>query len=161
MKLLIIIARLWLLASINAIAPSLKVKSLDAISAKWSQRASAAGAAYSDGVKSPKNDWAASTQAAAQNWGAGVQTAIQNKSFEKGVAAAGDQAWQNGALNKGAQRYAPGVQSAQPKFAAGFQKYAQVLTNLTLPPRMPKGDPGNYVRAQAVGTALRNAKQGK
>jgi hypothetical protein len=161
MKLFLIFARLWLLASINAIAPSLKVKSLDAISAKWSQRASAAGQAYTDGVRSPKNDWASSTVAAVNNWSAGVQAAIQNKSFERGVTTAGDAAWQQGAINKGAQRYAPGVQAAQPKFAAGFQKFAQVLTNLQLPPRMPKGDPGNYQRAQAVGTALRNAKLGK
>lgn len=153
--------KLWLLMWMNAIAPSLKVKSLDAIASKWSQRASAAGQAYTDGVKSPKNDWAASTVAAKNNYVAGVNAAVQNGSFEKGVTAAGDSAWQNGAINKGASRYAPGVQAAQPKFSAGFQKYAQVLSNLNLPPRMPKGDPANYNRAAAVGAALRKAKMGQ
>lgn len=153
--------KLWLMVWLNAIAPSLKVKSLDSIAAKWSQRASAAGAAYTAGVQSPKSDWASSTVAAANNYASGVQAAVQNGTFAKGVTAAGDAAWQNGAINKGASRYAPGVQAAQPAYSAGFQKYAQVLSNLTLPPRMPKGDPGNYARAQAVGTALRKAKTGQ
>lgn len=153
--------KLWLLMWVNAIAPSLKVKSLDATSAKWVARASAAGGAYTDGVKSPKSDWASSTQAAAGNYAQGVQVAIQNKSFEKGVAAAGDAKWQAGAINKGASRYAPGVAAGQANYAQGSQKYNQVLTNLTLPPRMPKGDPGNYARAAAVGAALRKAKLGQ
>lgn len=161
MKLVSIVARLWLLACINAIAPSLKVKSLDAIAAKWSQRASAAGQAYTDGVKNPKNDWASSTAAAAQNWATGVQNAVSDGRFAKNVTAAGDAAWQAGAINKGSQRYAPGVQGAQGKFANGFSKFAQVLQGINLPPRMPKGDPGNYLRAQAVGTALRKAKLGQ
>jgi hypothetical protein len=139
----------------------MKVKPLDAIAAKWSQRASAAGQAYTDGVKNPKNDWASSTAAASSNWSAGVQAAAANDSFRKGVTAAGDSAWQNGAINKGAARYPQGVQGAQGKFASGFGKFAQVLTNLNLPPRMPKGDAGNWARSQAVGTALRNAKLGK
>jgi hypothetical protein len=139
----------------------MKVKPLDAIAAKWSQRASVAGQAYTDGVKNPKNDWASSTQAAAGNWATGVQSAAADGRFAKGVAAAGDSAWQNGAINKGAARYPQGVQAAQGKFSSGFSKFAQVLTNLNLPARMPKGDPANWQRSQAVGQALRNAKLGK
>lgn len=139
----------------------MKVKPIDQIATKWNTRASAAGQAYTDGIKAPRNDWASSTVAAKNNWSSGVQAAVQDGRFEKGVTAAGDSAWQNGALNKGSARYAPGVQQAQGKFAAGFGKFQQVLSNLTLPPRMPKGDPGNYQRTQAVGTALRNAKLGK
>jgi hypothetical protein len=160
MKILIIIARLWLLACINAIAPSLKVKSLDAISAKWSQRASAAGQAYTDGVKAPKNDWASSTVAAEQLgcWRAEPPSLMDPS--RRGCSRRGS-AWQNGAINKGAQRYAPGVQAAQPSSKLASRSSRKSSATSQLPPRMPKGDPGNYARAQAVGTALRNAKQGK
>jgi hypothetical protein len=76
------------------------------------------------------------------------------------VNAAGDSAWQSGAINKGVTRYGPGVQVAQPKFSAGFAKYQTVLVNLPLPPRFPKGSPQNVDRVNAVVTALRQAKVG-
>jgi hypothetical protein len=137
----------------------MKVKSLDSIATKWSQRASGAGQAYKDGV-SAATGWAANTAAAANNWSAGVTAAASNGSFAKGVNAAGDSAWANGSLNKGVTRYGPGVQVAQPKFSAGFGKYQQVLSNLTLPSRFPKGSPQNIDRVNAVVNALRNAKVG-
>ncbi|SRR5258708_2098803 len=138
----------------------MKVKPLDQIAKKWSDRASGAGQAYKDGV-SAATGWAANTSAAANNWAAGVSAAASNGSFAKGVNAAGDSTWQQGAINKGASRFGPGVQGAMPKYSAGFAKYAGVLTSLTLPQRFPKGDPQNVNRVQAVVTALRNAKMGK
>lgn len=138
----------------------MRVKPLASIADKWSTRAQSAGQAYKDGV-SASTDWAAATAASANNWQAGVQQAAADGRFATGVNAAGNAAWQSGAINKGAGRYGPGVGLAKDKFSSGFNKYAQVLTSLTLPPRFPKGDPQNVQRVQAVVTALRNAKLGK
>src|SRR5215472_11812122 len=123
----------------------MKVKSLDSIATKWSQRASSAGQAYKDGVTGATG-WAAATTAGANNWAAGVNDAATNGRFAKGVNKAGDAAWQNGAINKGASRYAPGVQLAQPAFSQGFSKFQQVLSALQLPARFPKGSPQNIDR---------------
>lgn len=141
----------------------MKVKALDQITAKWSTRAAAAGQAYQAGVQNPKNPWASSTAAAASNWATGVQNAVSNGTFAKGVQTAGDAKWQAGATTKGVTRYPQGVQAptATTNFSNGFGKYQQVLTSLQLPARLPKGDPGNMQRVQAVVTALRNAKMGK
>lgn len=139
----------------------MKVKPADQSAAKWAQRASAAGQAYTDGVKNPKTDWATATSNAADNWGQGVSAAVADGRFAKGVTAAGTAAWATGATNKGANRYGPGVQGAQQKYASGSSKYIQVLNSLQLPPRRPKGDPANQQRAQVVAAALRAAKLGQ
>lgn len=138
----------------------MKVKSLDAITKKWTDRAAVAGQAYKDGVMTTTG-WAAATSAAKDNWAQGVSQAAANGSFQRGVDAAGDSTWQTGSANKGAARYPSGVQGAGPKFSQGFSKFASVLSSLTLPPRFPKGSPQNVERVNAVVTALRNAKLGR
>ena len=138
----------------------MKVKSIDAIAAKWNSRAQNAGTAYKDGV-SATTGWAAATAAGANNWAQGVTQAASDGRFAKGVNKSGDAGWQNGAINKGVSRYGPGVAASQGKFSAGFAPYATVLSNLTLPQRFPKGSPQNVDRVNAVVTALRNAKIGK
>ena len=99
--------------------------------------------------------------AAEANHTAGVQAAITNKSFSKGVAATADDKWASKALSKGSVRFGPGAQDAQQDYAKGFEPYKQVIENTVLPPRGPKGDPKNYQRTIAMGTALRNRKLGK
>jgi len=138
----------------------MRVKPLSSIADKWSTRAQGASQAYKDGV-SASTDWAGATAASAGNWQAGVTAAAADGRFEKGVTAAGNTAWQSGAINKGAGRYGPGVSVSKDKFTAGFQKFAQALSNFTLPGRFPKGDPQNVNRVQAVVTLMRNTKLGK
>lgn len=136
----------------------MKVKDAASVTSKWSQRAQAAGQAYTDGVKNPRNDWATATAGASDNWGQGVQAAVSDGRFSKGVQAAGTQAWASGAVNKGATRYGPGVAASTNKFQTGVSKFLQVLQGVTLPPRGPKGSPQNLQRTAAVATALRTAK---
>jgi len=138
----------------------MRVKPLASITAKWATNAANAGKAYTDGVAASA-DWAANTAASADNWQRGVTAAASDGRFEKGVNAAGNQAWKDGATNKGAQRYGPGVGLAKDKFSKGMTPVISVLSSLTLPQRFPKGDPQNVNRVSAVVTALRNMKLGK
>ena len=133
-----------------------KVKSNFA--SKWARVTPQRTEDYQQGVQNPKVSWQTSTLAAAANQAAGVQQAIADKRFEKGVAKAGDQAWQSGALNKGVNRFGEGVQVSQDKYATAFQPFAQVIEGVVLPPRYPKGDPRNVARVSAIATALRNKK---
>lgn len=137
------------------------IKSTSASADKWVRRAGAAGQDYAAGVKNPRTGWAEATTAAAQAQADGVTAAIANKSFEKGVAAAGNSKWQRNAVGKGAQRFGPGVQAAKGDYEAGFAPYAAVIQGVTLPPRGAKGDPRNYERSATIGQALHDAKQGK
>ena len=140
---------------------NLQVKSADAVATKWASRAGAAGADYASGVNGTTKDWAADTAGAAGAWAAGVQTAAANGSFAKGVNAAGTAKWKQKAANVGAARYPQGVAAAKPYYQTGITAVLQVLSGITLPPRGPKGDPGNYNRVTVVGTALRKMKTGQ
>jgi hypothetical protein len=137
---------------------AMQIKSPDVVAKKYAARGSAASADYSAGVQTPRTDWMTATEAAAPVWAAGVQAAVGNQSFVKGVAKATTAKWQRKAAGVGAQRYGPGVTAAQGDYAAAIAPYLDVLRNITLPPRNPRGDPGNIARVTAIATALRAKK---
>lgn len=137
---------------------AIQIKPVDVIAAKYASRGAAAGQDYSNGVNNPRQDWQTATAASSSTYAAGVQQAISNNSFSKGVAAAGTDKWKRKAATVGAQRYGPGVTAAKQDYANGVGKFLQVIANLTLPPRGPKGDPGNIARVSMVAQALRAAK---
>lgn len=137
---------------------AIQIKSMDAIAEKWSRRASAASADYQAGTAAPRRDWAQATQAAEESYAQGIQTAIANKRFGKGVQKAGTAKWSRGVNEKGVARYGPGVSAAKEDYSTAFAPYAQVLSNITLPPKGPKGDPRNIARVERVATALHQKK---
>ena len=136
------------------------IKPLADISKKWTTVTPGRSADYQAGVTNPRKSWSTNTKAAEANYEAGVQASIANKSFGKGVDAAGDAAWKTGASTKGVQRWGPGVSMSGDKYSKGFAPYQSALSSLTLSPRGAKGDPRNYQRVQAVGDALHKVKVG-
>lgn len=126
---------------------------------KWVRAAQAKTQDYSEGVQAPRADWATATKAAAGAYKQGVQDAIGKGRFEKGVAAAGTQKQMRKALEVGAPRYAQGVAAAQGEYQSGVQPYLDVIKNTALPPRGPKGSPGNIERVRVIATALRAKKE--
>jgi hypothetical protein len=136
------------------------IKPLGAVADKWTTVTPGRANEYKSGVQSPRKSWSQATADAAQNYEAGVQASIANKSFDKGVAKAGDATWQKGALDKGVSRWPQGVSMSGPKYQAGFAPYHAVISGLTLSPRGAKGDPRNYTRVSEVGNALHAAKVG-
>jgi hypothetical protein len=135
-----------------------QTKDIGSVAAKWSQRAAAAGADYTAGVKSTTKDWAGLTAAAAPAWEQGVQTAVGNGRFAKGVQKAGTAKWQAGASGKGATRYPQGVTGGGPNYANNFGPFLQVISGVTLPPRGPRGSPSNIQRVSTIADALHAAK---
>ena len=134
------------------------IKSVDTIAKKYAARGGAAGGDYQDGVNSTTNDWATNTAAQADTYAAGVQAAIGRGAFAKGVQAAGTDKWKRKASGVGAQRFAGGVQAAAPDYAKGVAPYFDVLKNLSLPKKLPKGDPANNQRSVIVQNALHQKK---
>lgn len=135
-----------------------KIRGASEVSKKWARVTPERAEDYKLGVMNPKKDWAAETKAAEDNYEAGVKAAITKKSFGKGVDKAGTAKWQKGAVEKGVERFGPGVQKAQAAYEAGFAPYRDVIENTTLPKRYPKGDPRNIARVTAMAKALHDKK---
>lgn len=140
---------------------AIRIKDTGSLAKKFVQRASAAAGDYKSGVEAAGQDWATNTAAAGDNYAAGVTAAIGDKRFERGVSEAGAAKFTARAGSLGAQRYPSGVGAAEGDWAKGAQRFLDVLKGLALPPRRPKGDPGNQARANAVAVALRAAKVGR
>jgi len=139
----------------------MKVKDLTQSAKKFSTNASAGSGNYQAGVQNNQN-WAANTENAAPTWAAGVSAAAANGRFAKGVGKAGQQKWQQGAVQKGVGRFqqAVALPSTQQNWQQGFQPYAAILAGITPPPKGVRGSPGNYSIVQTIGDALHKAKVG-
>lgn len=136
------------------------IKSSDRIAEKWARVTPQRTQDYADGVTNPRRSWAGSATAAEETYKAGVTAAANKNRYGKGIRAAGDEKWARRSREKGPQRFSEGVALAQPDFEKGFAPYAAVIAATTLPPRFPKGDPRNYARVQALGTALASKRAG-
>jgi hypothetical protein len=133
-------------------------KSISAAAAKWAARAGVAVGDYTNGVANTTKDQAALAAAAAPAWAAGVQAAAANGTFAAGLNRSGTAGWKAGVASKGAQRYAPGVSAATPKYQSRFGPFLTVISGLDLGPRFPRGDPRNQQRSVLVQTALNKAR---
>lgn len=137
---------------------AIAVKDISAIAKKFVARAGVAQGDYTAGVQNTTKDQAALAIAAAPSWAAGVQAAVTNGSFVRGLTKSGTAKWKANAAGIGAQRYAPGVANSAPAYVAGFTPYLNVIANLNLTPRFPRGDPRNNQRTIDVNTALNKAR---
>lgn len=130
---------------------------IEAIAAKWARVTPTRAEDFEAGVRNPRRSWSQNTLAAAKSFADGIQVAIREKRFEKGVSATGDSGWQEPTISKGVQRWGPGVQLAEAKFAQKFSKFASALAAVDLPPRFARRDPRNLERVRVVVEAMINA----
>lgn len=140
---------------------AIRVKDTGTLAKKFRERAQAAVNDYSSGVQAAGADWEAGARAGVDNFAAGVQQAIADGRYAKGISAAGSAKYVERATKLGPQRFQTGVAAAEGDWAKGAQPYLQEIASMTLPPRRPKGDPGNMQRAQAVAQRLNALKRGK
>lgn len=140
---------------------AIRIKDTGSLAKKFVQRASAASGDYAEGVRAAGQDWESNTRAASDNYAAGVQQAIGDGRFARGVAEAGAGKYVGRASTLGAQRFPTGVGAAEGDWSRGAAPYLDALKGMELPPRRPKGDPGNQARANAVAARLRAIKVGK
>lgn len=134
------------------------VRSSSEVAEKWGRVTPERAQDYADGVQNPKKDWAQATKNSEDTYKQGVLASISRGAFGKGVDKAGTSKWQKGAVEKGVDRFGPGVQVAQDDYEKGVAPYLDVIERTTLPPRYPKGDPRNIARVQAIAKALHDKK---
>lgn len=137
-----------------------QIKTTDRIAEKWARVTPQRSQDYTDGIENPRRPWAEASAAAEDTYKAGVTAAAGKGRYGKGIRAAGNDKWQRRSREKGPQRFSEGVQLAQADYQAGFAPFADTIRSTALPPRYPKGDPRNYARVQAIGTALANKRVG-
>lgn len=135
------------------------IRPLSVILEKWRTRAQAATPAYSDGVSDPKVRWAEPAAAAADAWADGVRRAAELNLFAKGIEAAGDAKWRDGAMKKGVPRYGQGIRESADAYSKGFAPYHSALAALTLPPRYARRDERNTARFEAVRAEMIRVKE--
>jgi hypothetical protein len=135
-----------------------EIRSVDVVARKWAAVTPARTGEYEAGVRAPRKDWAAETGAASEAYKQGVTEAIAKDRFRKGVARAGSPKWLKGALEKGTQRWGPGVALAEDAYRQGFAPYREAIANVKLPPRGPRRSPNNLARVNAVVEALIKVK---
>ena len=136
------------------------VKDTSRVSAKWARVTPQRAEDFTIGVQNPRVSWLTATRGAEDRYKAGVLEAANAGRFGKGVAAAGDQGWQQKTLAKGPGRFAEGVAISAPDYEAAVAPYLDTIRATTLPPRFPKGDPRNLERTKAIAMALRKRKTG-
>jgi hypothetical protein len=136
----------------------IRVKDTNALAKKFVQRAQAGAPDYKAGVESTGQDWETGARNGAENFKQAVVEAANAGRFEKGIARAGAAKWSTRAATLGAQRYPTGVGAAEGDWSRGSQPYLEAIRSTELPPRRPKGDPGNHARSQAIATRLRAVK---
>jgi len=113
---------------------------------------------FKEGIRNPGKDWATETKAAEPNYEAGIKEAMKRKAFGKAVAKVGT-AKQQAKTIQNEDRWVDGIQGAEQTMATAMEPVVAVMEGIKLPPAYPKGDPRNYDRVRAVGTALRKAKE--
>jgi hypothetical protein len=140
-----------------------KIKDVATIAAKWVRVASTRGDDFKAGVSDASVQWAEPTAAAASSFAAGVQDAITRNAFAKGVNRRGTDHWRKQVVNIGVDRWPTGVRNAQQAYADGFTPVQDVIarTQAALPPRKPRGDPGNAQRSQLMVKALSDYRKNK
>lgn len=139
---------------------AISVKDAGVAAQKYVTRAQAAGPDYGAGVANAGGKWAANTKASSDAWAAGVSQAAAQDRFGKGVNATSQSKYQVRATTVGVQRYPQGVQGAKDTWQQATAPFLDVIKNLNLAPRQPKGNPANYQRVQQVGDALRAKRLG-
>lgn len=135
-----------------------KTKGLERTVDKWIRRAGVARPDYETGVKQPKRAWAAAAAAAKDTWRQAVTAPGVDDLFATGIKRAGDQKWQKMAVEKGAERYARGVELGKEYYASGMQENLSVIERTTLPARGPRGAEVNWERAKKLGMELHAAR---
>jgi hypothetical protein len=137
---------------------AIKIKSAADIAAKYTEVTPGRSSQYEKGIKETSpGDFEAAAIAGEANYAAALQSSIASKRRAKKLQGKGSK-WQAKAAELGPSRFATGTGAAASDYAEGFAPYQGVIAALTLPPKGPAGDPKNFERVRAIGTALHNKK---
>ena len=149
---------LALMLPVLPILGAIKVKSIEASTTKWAEKARGASTEFAAEAEAAAELWAGNTAKAADTFGLAISAANIKERFRRGVVRAGAAKFARKIRDVGADRFAGGVDAATTDYNAGAAPYFSAIAALTLSARKPRGDPANYKRVEEIGKAL-NAKR--
>ncbi|SRR5712692_3076419 len=114
--------------------PTIQIRDLGQLSAKFARRAAAAAPDLETGVRTTAKDQAAEAIAAAPRWQQAVSDPKAQDRFKAQLSKAGTEKWRANTIKKAVTdgRYAGGVRDAAPAWQAGFAPIAAALQGLQL-----------------------------
>jgi len=131
-----------------------KTIGLDRTTKKWLERARVATPDYEAGIKAPKEPWMERAIAAKPTYKAAVTAPDVPDLYERGIKRAGKARWEDMALKKGKDRFAPGVELSQPYYSAQMSEILGTIERIAIPTRQPRGDIRNLDRVKQIFTEL-------
>jgi hypothetical protein len=138
-----------------------KVKTVDETANKWAEVAPARASYYEKYATVAGEEWEKQTKAAAANYKAAVTAADIDKRFVGGVTKAGPEKFNRKVKDVGVSRFGPGITAAKPDYQAQMSWVLSTIAATEVPDRKPRGDPSNFERVKAIGTALNKARIAK
>ena len=135
------------------------IRPMERIKKKWVDKASIAGPDYSWGVENPKKLWEEEAAKAEETYHKAITAPDIGKRFVGGVKRAGQSKYQEMAKRKGSTRYPEGITLGEPFYDEGFAPFRDEIERTELPPKLPKGDPGNIKRVSVIASALHAKKK--
>lgn len=135
------------------------MKTAQASSQKFVDRASASSADYVKGAQDTAKDQSARAISAKTIWKQAIDKAATDDRYAKGLTKSGKTGWLDGVVKKGGDRYASGVSISASKYATESGKYDQARQAADSMPRGLKGSQTNLDRVKTVVNALRKVKE--
>ena len=132
----------------------LKVKTAEQAGEKYDARARVAVDDYAREAAASGDVWASNTQAAKENYRSAISAAGIADRFLGGVRRAGAAKYVRKIEAVARDRYAPGISAGLTDYKERTEPFLATLRALVLPPRKPRGDPGNLQRVDAANKAL-------
>src|SRR3990167_8751542 len=102
------------------------------------------GDRYRTGATGKGGKWAQGASAGEANYEAGVSKSLANKSYGKGVSAAGASSYDEGVRVKGANNWGPGMQASQSKYLRKVQPFTGLWDQSLPTPRGARGSAANF-----------------
>ena len=133
---------------------AIDVKSAADTQKKWGEVTPSRSTEYGANAAAAGSRWEQATLAAAPNFGAAVRAGNIEARQSAGVRRAGAGKYSRKIRDVGAGRFGSGVSAAVQDYGTAVAPYLQTIAGVDLPPRRPRGDPGNYQRVNTVGSAL-------
>ena len=137
------------------------MKTAQSVVEKFITRAGAATADYVKGVKETTKDQAARAIAAIPLMKAELIAAIDRGAVAKGLQKSGKAGHLKGVIEKGADRFGPGVAVSGAQYLAESSKYDAARAASENMPRGAKGSSTNLAKVATVVNALRAVKVGR
>jgi len=121
---------------------------------KWARNSGLAGPSYLEGTANPRRPWEESAIEGEANFNASMQSVLADERRAKGIAKSGQLRYDAGIKEKGVTRYrqAVALPSSKARYKTGFDPFADAIRAVSLPPRQPKGQ--NIERVRAIQDAL-------